>query len=270
MSIAKTNFEDPPVAESVIGVQFTPLSDMRITDFGLFWQKVQERFPEVQERDRLVPVFEHKEQVIPQKGWRLSHVFELPRVWFLGELKKGGRHFVQLQPDRFLYNWSAGLEKSTYPSFETNRGAFFEYFTIWQEYVSECGWGGMEIDQSELTYVNHIELDAGMDLTEMAVKTFTVFENTAAVPGKRDRFTFNVSSWLDSLNGRIHASIQPAQSLKTKKVIMDFRLTARGAPESSSPDDLEEWFKQAHTVATDCFKSLTTEEMHGRWGIVKS
>lgn len=262
-------FKNPPVAEAVLGVQFTPLDKMRVTDFGLFWQHVRKDFPQVQERDRLVPTIELRGQTIPEVGWRLSNVVELPRVWFLGNLVDGGRHFIQLQPDRYLYNWHGTGTSAPYPSYENNRNMFFLYLERLRKYIAEEGLGELKVDQCELTYVNHIALDKHLDLSEMAAKAFTTFGSTVPLPGFRDRFSFNVSAWLDELNGRLHASLQPAQNMETRQVILDFRITARGEPQGSDNGQLSDWLNQAHYFATDCFKSLTTPEMHKRWGILE-
>jgi len=255
------------VAEAVLGIQFAPLDKMRITDFGLFWQHVKKDFPQVQERDRLVPTVELKGQTIPEVGWRLSNVVELPRVWFVGELPGGGRHFIQLQPDRYLYNWHATGGAAPYPSFENNSRSFFSYLDTFAKYIADANLGEMQVDQCELTYVNHIGLDKGLDLSEMAAKAFTTFGTKAPIPGYSDRFSFNVSSWLDDLNGRLHATLQPAQNMETREIILDFRLTARGAPAGSKGTQLADWLNQAHYFVIDSFKSLTTPEMHKRWGI---
>lgn len=147
--------------------------------------------------------------------------------------------------------------------------AFFSYLDIFRKYVSDAQLGELQVDQCELTYVNHIPLDEGLDLSEMAAKTFTAFGGSTQIPGYRDRFSFNVSSWLDEINGRLHTSLQPAQNMKTRQVLLDFRITARGAPAWSDNGKLGDWFDQSHRFAFDSFKSLTTSEMHKKWGIVQ-
>ncbi|MBP9091937.1 TIGR04255 family protein [bacterium] len=261
-------FKNPPVAEAVLGIQFAPLDKMRITDFGLLWQHLKNDFPQVQERDRMVPTVELKGQSIPEIGWRLSNVVELPRVWFVGELSSGGRHFIQIQPDRYLYNWHGTGSTASYPSYESNTSVFFSNLDILRKYIADAQLGELQVDQCELTYVNHIFLDEGLDLSAMATKAFTAFGSEIPLPGHRDRFAFNVSSWLDELNGRLHASLQPAQNMETRQIILDFRIIARGQPQGSDDSQLVDWFNMAHHFALDSFKSLTTSEMHKRWGIL--
>ncbi len=243
---------------------------MRVTDFGLYWQRIRDRFPEVQERDRLVPIVELKEQSVPNVGWKLSSVVELPRTWYVGEMESGDRHFIQMQPDRFLYNWKSG-NPPNYPSYESNRDSFVEHLKGFQEYIVEANLNKLEVDQCELTYVNHIFLDAGVDLSEMASKAFSVFAHDSTLPGHRDRFSFIVSSWIDDIAGRLHATIQPAQNMETRELVIDFRLTARGAPkEAQSSKEWVAWFDKAHNEILGAFKSLTTSEMHSRWGIFEA
>jgi|AGTN01.2.fsa_nt_gi hypothetical protein len=268
-SLKSVDFENPPVAEAVLGLQFVPLDKMRITDYGLFWQQVKNEFPSVQERDRLAPAIELKGQSIPEIGWRLSNVVELPRVWFLGDLPTGARHFIQLQPDRFLYNWHRSNSAAAYPSFESNRDSFFSCFDSFRKFVANAQLGEISADQCELTYVNHILLDEGCDLSQMAARTFTAFNTTSPIPGYRDRFSFNVSSWLDELGGRLHMSLQPAQNMETRQMILDFRIIARGSPQGSDNGKLAGWFNTAHSIVLDSFRSLTTPEMQTRWGILE-
>jgi hypothetical protein len=46
---ALADFDNPPVVEMVLSSQFERLTAMQLVHFGLFWRKVQNRFPKTEE-----------------------------------------------------------------------------------------------------------------------------------------------------------------------------------------------------------------------------
>ena len=104
-------FNRPPVVEVVCGVLFRGLPKLRTPHFGLFWSRIRDRFPLPDERPPLSPAIETfpATPIQQQPDWPIT-----PRVWLLGD---EGRHLVQLQGDRFLYNWKSAAPEDGYPSY---------------------------------------------------------------------------------------------------------------------------------------------------------
>jgi len=52
------DFEDPPVVETVLSLQFERLTAIQTVHLGLFWHRVKRRFPKTEERPALPQAIE--------------------------------------------------------------------------------------------------------------------------------------------------------------------------------------------------------------------
>jgi hypothetical protein len=79
----------------------------------------------------------------------------IPRVWMLSN---DGTELIQVQTDRFLRNWRRYHNDTIpYPSYESSgRPGFEEDFKTFCKFVEDQRLGNLEIDQCEMTYINHI------------------------------------------------------------------------------------------------------------------
>ena len=51
-------FKNPPVVETVLGVQFRAISKMRMAHCGVYWDRIRQDFPAAEERPVLPPTIE--------------------------------------------------------------------------------------------------------------------------------------------------------------------------------------------------------------------
>lgn len=58
LDCALPDFDNPPVVETVLSVQFERLPAMRSVHFWLFWQRVRDQFPNTEERPTLASIVE--------------------------------------------------------------------------------------------------------------------------------------------------------------------------------------------------------------------
>ena len=87
------------------------------------------------------------------------------RLWFYNEAET---ELVQVQPDRFIFNWKRGLVAAAYPHYEKIRPSFEAQSAHFREFVTSNGLGEIEIKQCEITYINHIESESdGRDLESL-------------------------------------------------------------------------------------------------------
>src|SRR4051812_35023213 len=101
--VPPVKFDAPPVAEVVCGVLFNILPGFKTYHVGLFWEKVRKDFPRVEEAPPLNSVIEKTAgDNRPSLDLELSGVPPLRRTWFVDT---EGTHLIQLQQDRFLFNW---------------------------------------------------------------------------------------------------------------------------------------------------------------------
>src|SRR5689334_15682106 len=95
------NYETPPINEVVCGLMFEPLNELLAPHLGLLWEKYKPGFATCKQQPPLALQLEKPEGTISEA----QVVFEeppLPRVWFE---ETGGNGIIQVQRDRFHYNW---------------------------------------------------------------------------------------------------------------------------------------------------------------------
>src|SRR5438046_8808907 len=95
------DFRKPPVAETVLSLQFEPVAGLTTAHLGLLWNRFREELPLIEELPPLPPT---SERFGPPFGARVEVTFvqkpPVPRLWFLNESKT---ELVQVQPDRLIH-----------------------------------------------------------------------------------------------------------------------------------------------------------------------
>jgi uncharacterized protein (TIGR04255 family) len=225
-------FKNPPVVETVLGVQFPELEGFRATHFGLYWELLRERYPKVTDRDRLDPVHERFPQpLIPQPQFQALQQMPLGRVWFTAKNESG---LIQLQPDRFLLNWRRQKENGEYPSYQKNSDIFLQEFDGFC-----CFCQGKQLQQPtpelcEVTYINHIHPRQNESAMELAGKLFSGvrWEGADGFLPIPERFVFN-RAYVIKDNGKAigrlyaEASIAVRQPVQESQKFVLFKVTAR-------------------------------------------
>ena len=148
------DFRKPPLAETVLSLQFEPLAGLTTAHVGLLWARFRKQFPMIEEHPPLPAVFEKFEPPSPpQVEVSFEEKPPAPRVWFLNE---PGSELIQVQPDRFIHNWRKMEGLDPYPRYEpirvnsVTRSAF-------SKSLERREAGTLVVNQCEVTYVNHIE-----------------------------------------------------------------------------------------------------------------
>lgn len=260
-------FDAPPVIETVLSVQFTRLPAIKSVQMGLFWQRVRSRFPEVEEKLPLDPVTESFLDPSLPSGRVRFEAFEpsaASRLWLLNEQ---GTEMIQVQNDRFIKNWRKQGDADIYPRYEkTIRPAFERDFKDFQAFLAEESLGIPEINQCEITYVNHIVSGNGWDHFGEIDKVFSFWKpDNSAIPGMPEDMNMHLRFPMHNPNGqmigRLHVNIQPALRASDGKPMYVMNLTARGL----FSDPLS-FFDLGRKWIVRSFENLTTEGMHRIWG----
>ena len=260
------DFDNPPVVETVLSVQFERLTAVRAVHFGLFWQKVRDRFPESEEQPALLPVFEHFPEPMPPAGQIQFEAFQtptLPRVWLVND---AGTEIIQIQNDRLIKNWRKSGQHDVYPHYEpVIRPAFERDLVEFKSFLSEENLGGLKVTQCEVTYVNHIVSGEGWERFDQFSRIFRFWQPPAApVPGSPEdlgiRLRFPITSEEGRRIGRLHVDVQPAYRATDSRPMYVMNLTARGlhGTELDFFDIGRQWIVKS-------FEQLTTETMHRIW-----
>ena len=147
-------FLSPPVFETALAVQFEELDAFRAIHFGLFYEKVAERFPVVEDLPRTEPIIERFPLQLQQMRFGIKASNGPERVFFRD--KEGGALLIQLQPDRFGLNWSRASVDDTYPNFIENGPLFLTEFRKFEQFCRDQKLGTLRPNLCEVVYVNHI------------------------------------------------------------------------------------------------------------------
>jgi uncharacterized protein (TIGR04255 family) len=262
-------FDKPPVIETVFSIEFAPLSEWTIPYFGLYWSTIRDRYPKHNVQPLVISQIENlSERVAPQKPVEIT-ISEGPaalvRCWFFNEPET---ELVQIQRDRFIFNWKKGLVDQPYPHYDVIRPALIREWNHFEDFVDRNKLGKKEIRQCEVIYINHIDLGVGWksygELNSVlapwsGATSGCLLENPEDIEiGARYR--------LPEGRGRMHIKAQPAIRNIDHKEIIQLTLTARGRPASSGPSSALDWFDFVQPLVAQSFADFTTPKMHAIWG----
>ena len=264
---ALADFENPPVVETVLSSQFEKLTAMQLVHFGLFWRKVQNRFPKTEERPALAPMIESFPEPVARGGRIQFETVEMPappRIWMLND---AGTEMIQLQNDRFIKNWRKAGEVAKYPHYEPAiKPAFERDFDAFQSFLAEENLGEIRVNQCEVTYVNHIVSGQGWEHLSEAHRIFTFWNRPAApFPGDAEdlgvHVRFRIADNQERPIGRLHVDIRPALRATDDRPMYVMSLTARGQYGTGF-----DFFDIGRQWIVKSFEELTTGDMHRIWG----
>lgn len=257
---ALPSFENPPVIEVVCGILFKSLDDFSLPYIGQLWEKFKPDYPSCQEAPPLMAKIEQFGE-LPPTEIEFATDLPIPRVWFVHE---HGNAVIQIQRDRFLYNWRKAKHDDEYPRYETVKELFRRHLSTFKSFLDEASLGGIIPRQYEMTYINHIPQGEGWNSDEEAAKVFPDF----AWRSKRGRFLPNPEAVNIQTNfplpekmGRLHATIRTANRRSDSRPMLMLELTARGMPKDASVEKMWQWFDLAREWIVRGFADLTGEEI---------
>jgi len=256
-------FKTPPVVEVVFGVAFEPIPGFSTAFFGLLWNLFGEEFSKTTDQQPLPYPAQilkpgHPVRIVPATKPRL------PRVWFMSSDE---RRIIQIQRDRFHYNWRRQEESDDYPRFPDVFSAFKKHYEILIGFDADASGEGLKELQYELTYVNHIPVsDFWQDFDQIG----NVFPD---VSWRKDSGRFLPTpvtmKWdaqfpMPDGAGVLTVSTRTARSATTGEPVITLDLTARGPAATLEFDD---WFVLARQWIVKGFIDITDDKMQRAvWG----
>lgn len=259
-------YEQPPVIETLLSVQFSPLAQFSIPHFGLYWAKIRADYPNYEVQAPLGPLVEQfGEETRRQPGIKVEivHGPEV-RCWFID---KSGTRLTQVQRDRFIHNWRKAGDEDVYPRYAKIKPKFIEEWGGFCSFLDEAGLEKPEVNQCEVTYVNHVELGKSWKSYGELDKVIACWSGSYSgnfLPDP-ESVLLNASFVIPEQKGRLHIVMQRALRTRDAKEVLQLTLTARGKPASSRLEDISEWFDLGHEWIVRGFTDFTTKEMHELW-----
>lgn len=265
--LSRPHFRKPPIFEQAIALVFDRLRDFSIVDPGLFWTEIREQFPLSESAPRLPTSVELFDGPEAQLTFSALPPVQLPRTVFKtnpeGEL-------VQIQDDKFVFNWVRTSQAAQYPRFERTSARLWELYTLWAKFYEKRYGTAPPLKQCELTNVNVVEVkDFGDDFADMH-RAFVVDPFEWNVPGLvaetyvRQRVHRLVDENGDAI-GRLHSVITPVFGPSNQKAF-HFELTARSSPNIKTEDQARDFFEHAHVMINAAFMASVTKHMLSVWG----
>jgi uncharacterized protein (TIGR04255 family) len=183
MSRELPNFEAPPLVETILGVEFARLPKFSIPHFGLYWQAIRTDYPTFSVQPPLdSQVGNTDPKPLKRSGLQIQVLNHPPvRCWFINTDQT---ELVQLQPDRFIFNWRKSTGIELYPRYDQHtRPAFAREWQRFTEFTQTEKLGDPAIRQCELTYFNHIEKGQGWESFSDLPSVFPCWSGKIAVGG---------------------------------------------------------------------------------------
>jgi uncharacterized protein (TIGR04255 family) len=257
-------FDNPPVVEMAIGVQFRALPGLRGLNLAPLQATWRKQYPWTEEQPPLAPVVEGDPPGLGQLQLSLLPV-PIVRQWFLSE---SGSQLVQVQPDRLLVNWRAGQPPEEYPRYSHMRSVFEARFGELASFVSENGLGDLDVVQAELSYINVIKGSRDeQGRVERFLKGWSGTRGHHLDPPEQARVTLTyLVPGVGIPPVRLYVEVSPAQ-LTTGEPVLFFTLTVRGNPGGHGLQESLKFLDEAHSHLVRSFAELTTDSMHKLWGM---
>jgi len=248
------HFDNPPIVEKLMGIEFAPLEQWAVPHFGLFWQEIRASYPQFQ-----VP----PQVTTASKDFPYIEVTPI-RCWFFHESQT---KLIQIQNDRFIYNWQKPTTYEKYPHYETIQQEFISEWLRFCKFLESNDIGTPSVQQCEITYIDHFvrgrEWQNASDLPDIINCWSGIPSNF--LPSEPDFVAIQTGYSMPDEKGKLMIRLQPVIRTEDEKEVFQLQITAVGEPLSSGAEDILAWFAFGREFAVKSFIDLTSEKMHELW-----
>ena len=249
-------FDNPPIDEILCSIHFNSITGLQAGHLGLLWDKYRPDFSTTKDQNLLVPVSE--EDLINRDAP------PLPRVWFE---HKDENELIQMQFNRFAYNWRKRRPDDKYPGYEKFMENFEEYLSRFQDFLTEEQLGDFAPIQYELAYIDHILENEGWETIndlEKVFPSFISYKGQNMLPPNIREINYQMAFSLTDDSGGLQLSIRNARRLSDDRHLLRVEFRAI----SNQPySEMRKWFDSAHEVILNVFVNLVSDEIQENyWG----
>jgi uncharacterized protein (TIGR04255 family) len=261
-------FNKPPVVETTMSAQFARLAGYTTGHAGAFWKSHLAKLPggeawtQLKEAPRIEDAFER----LGEESWQSPHLKFAPaaEAQRIQIVREGEERMVQVQDTRFILNWQK--QTGAYPTFEILSGEFPPLFEAFESFAKESGFGPLELNQWEMTYVNRIPKG---DMWETCQDWRTIIPTAVFPPAAPDSVrgeTFS-GSWRYAISdrARMYVSLRHVRVGTTEDEAIQLVFTARGPVDRENAWTLASGFELGHEAIVRSFATMTSTKAHDRW-----
>jgi uncharacterized protein (TIGR04255 family) len=262
-STSLPDFESPPVDETFLSIQFQPVA-IQVPHYGIYWQQSRDRYPNYQVQPPVPSVIEsNTPRMTGHIGLEFMSVPDF-RFWMLD---RTGNRLIQIQKDRFIHNWRRVVGDEPYPRYPSLRGTMEDEWGRFCKFLDEEQIGQPQVNQCEVTYINHLEYDKGWKGYGNLNTVLRCWSGAGSnfLP-ETESVTVHARYRLRDKSGRLHISAEPVIRVRDGKEVLQLTLVARGAPKSSSHADVFAWLDMGREWVVRGFADFTTDQLQKMWG----
>jgi len=261
------DYENPPVVETILGVQFDRLPGFRSVHLGAFWEILgRTDWPQIADAPPLLQQFERFRGAANWGQLDLQLMMSQDASQRAQMKNQTGDRMIQVQNGRLHFNWMKQGE-AKYPKYEKVRDGFRDVLGKFTKFVRDLNLGSFCPNQWEVTYLNQIP--AGTVWKVPSDWGFFRLLGTAAIPGDVESFDGAWHFAIPQDRGRLHVQWQHArQPGPTPKDIIVLNLTARGALESANTEDsMIAGIDLGRETIVRAFPALMSDDANKYWGL---
>lgn len=261
------DFERPPVDEVVLSVLFKNLDKLLAPHLGEIWTEFKkDRFVRIFEQPPVIPTMEKLTNPMGDAELRIGNIPELARIWFIHENEN---QILQVQRDRFTFNWRKTNSDQKYPGFSTIYERFENFYNRFCLTIKKLEIGSLTPLQYELTYIDQLMQGESWNSIYDVGKIYNMF--TASFEAEHfwksaESVNFRTSFPVQDLHSRLHVAISNRLKMPEKIHTLQTDFTLRGFPENVDYE-IASWFRLAHDYIIAKFRSMFTEDIQTQvWG----
>ena len=252
----KITFENPPIDEVMCSILFNPITDLRAGHLGILWNKFRPDFSGIEDQNLLNPVSAEDLNNLEKPP--------LPRVWFEHEDEN---ELIQMQFNRFIYNWRKRRPSDKYPGYRKFMDNFEMYLSHFQKFLEEEQLGAVVPNQYEIVYIDNILENEGWETISDLDKVFPNFisyKGQNIFPANISEINWQMAFGLPDDSGQLQLSIRNARRVVDNRHLLRVEFRAI----SNQPyKEMRRWFDSVHDVIFNLFSNLVNDEIQEKyWG----
>ena len=254
-------FDNPPLQETILSVEFERLADWKIPHYGAFWTTIRESYPIADAQPPLAPA--PNDSTAPVSMRICTGDVNLARACFINEHKTMQ---VQVQNDRFLTTWASKNLADKYPRYKETRPNFEKQWGLFLEFIKREGLAAPRPTRCEITYVNHVGSAGDWSSLQRSEEIFAPWsgkQTDGFLPKPNMASIVAQYTWPE---GELTVALQPAIRVSDQTKLVQLNLTARlPLKEGADTQSILERFDIGREWIVRGFADITTKEMQTVW-----
>jgi uncharacterized protein (TIGR04255 family) len=261
------------VVETLLGVQFKPLTRFRSLHYGIFWRDYLDDLgwesTNVDEPllERYAESFDNAQL---KKNQRLDAEEEVVGVRVRFKNKDGSRS-IQFQPDKLYFSWlRTEGEAGQRPHYSELKAEFAKLFRTLTDFANQYELGPIHPDLWEVKYLNQIPSGPLWGEPEEWHRVLPNLFQPAVSPVDGLRFATFQGEWYYEIKPKLgRISVRAAKMLVNQKPppVLYLRFLARGEIGESGVADWSRGFDIGHGACNQLFNAVTSPEAQKEWDI---